>query len=161
MHSTVSWTWELSRLIVEIHYAWEWVHKAPCTQALHLIALMHLSRTMECFSMKSNFGNEICHPSSETGDCGWGRRWYLRVGEVTVLSIIIVPILLPFHAIGDGKLQGCLNRPVARKRKYAWNAWRHIRLLFLQHVKYCGEWLNRQVGALKRARGYNYTDNPI
>ena len=31
----------------------------------------------------------------------------------------------------------------------------------LQRVMYCGEWLNRQVGALKRARCYNCTDYPI
>ena len=55
-----------------------------------------------------------------------------------------------------------VNRPVARKRKYAWNVWRHIRLLFcMQHVKYCSEWLNR-LGrwALWNARGYNYADYP-
>ena len=28
----------------------------------------------------------------------------------------------------------------------------------MQRVKYCSEWLNQQVGALKRVRGYNYTD---
>jgi len=32
-------------------------------------------------------------------------------------------------------------------------------IALLQRVKYCGEWLNQQVGALKRARDYNYTDN--
>jgi len=31
----------------------------------------------------------------------------------------------------------------------------------LQNVKYCSEWLNRQVGTLKHTHGYNYTDYPI
>jgi len=53
------------------------------------------------------------------------------------------------------------NRPVARKRKYAWNVITSHPVALLQHVKYCSEWQNRQVGTLKGMRGYNYTDYPI